>query len=116
MLFSGTKPENEIRNLENSAKIQSKNSNEDEILQNLREFLDENGEVDYKKLENLAQDLPKSLNYRHFLSQFENNDAVIIKTPIKDLEVNPRYMFYHLTKTAIKKAFIKETARKIEFR
>ena len=73
----------------------------------LSEFLDENGAVDYQKLENLAVNLPSSLNYKKFLGQFDNDSKAIIKTPIADLEVNPRYMFYHLTKDGDKKGNFK---------
>ena len=73
----------------------------------LSEFLDENGAVDYQKLENLAVNLPSSRNYKNFLGQFDNDSKAIIKTPIADLEVNPRYMFYHLTKDGDKKGNFK---------
>ena len=73
----------------------------------LSEFLNENGAVDYQKLENLAVNLPSSLNYKKFLGQFDNDSKAIIKTPIADLEVNPRYMFYHLTKDGDKKGNFK---------
>lgn len=74
---------------------------------NLSDFLNDKGEVDYTKLEKLAIDLPSSLNYKKFLAQFDNDSKVIIKTPIKDLEVNPRYMFFHLTKDGDKKGKFK---------
>ena len=73
----------------------------------LSEFLDKHGAVDYQKLENLAVNLPSSLNYKKFLGQFDNDSKAIIKTPIADLEVNPRYMFYHLTKDGDKKGNFK---------
>ena len=73
----------------------------------LSEFLDDKGAVDYKKLEILAMNLPSKLSYKGFLKQFENTNKVIIKTPIKDLEVNPKYMFFHLTKYGDKQSKIK---------
>lgn len=74
---------------------------------NLNEFLNDKGEVDYTRLEKLAVDLPSSLNYKKFLAQFDNSSKAIIKTPIKDLAVNPRYMFFHLTKNGDKKGKFK---------
>lgn len=74
---------------------------------NLNEFLNDKGEVDYAKLEKIAIDLSSKLSYKGFLRQFENSNKVIIKTPIKDLEVNPRYMFFHLTKYGDKQSKIK---------
>ena len=73
----------------------------------LSEFLDENGAVDYQKLENLAVNLPSKLSYKGFLRQFKDTNKVIINTPIKDLEVNPKYMFFHLTKYGDKQSRIK---------
>ena len=64
----------------------------------LKEFLTNSGEVDYAKLENLSIDLPPKLKLNNFLAQFDNTDKAIITTPIGNLQVNPKYMFYHLTK------------------
>ena len=91
-------------NLQNFGKMSQKQQGKS---MDLSEFLNENGAVDYQKLENLAVNLPSSLNYKKFLGQFDNDSKAIIKTPIADLEVNPRYMFYHLTKDGDKKGNFK---------
>ena len=91
-------------NLQNFGKMSQKQQGKS---MDLSEFLDEHGAVDYQKLENLAVNLPSSLNYKKFLGQFDNDSKAIIKTPIADLEVNPRYMFYHLTKDGDKKGNFK---------
>lgn len=95
-----------LKDLKNSDIMPSLNLSKGKKM-NLSEFLNDKGEVDYTKLEKLAVDLPSSLNYKKFLAQFENNDKVIIKTPIKDLQINPRYMFFHLTKDGDKKGKFK---------
>ncbi len=64
----------------------------------LKEFLTDKDEVEYTKLENLATALPPKLRLNSFLRQFNNTDKAIITTPIGNLQVNPKYMFYHLTK------------------
>ena len=91
-------------NLQNFGKMSQKQQGKS---MDLSEFLDEHGEVDYQKLENLAVNLPSKLSYKGFLRQFKDTNKVIINTPIKDLEVNPKYMFFHLTKYGDKQSRIK---------
>ena len=61
-------------------------------------FLDSNGRIDYKALESFAIPLPKQLRYKDFIMQFNNSKKATIQTPIKELEINPKYAFYHLMK------------------
>lgn len=91
-------------NLQNFGKMSQKQQGKS---MDLSEFLDEHGAVDYQKLENLAVNLPSKLSYKGFLRQFKDTNKVIINTPIKDLEVNPKYMFFHLTKYGDKQSRIK---------
>ncbi|PZT47719.1 hypothetical protein B6S12_07610 [Helicobacter valdiviensis] len=61
-------------------------------------FLDESGKIVYEKLEEFAKPLPKELNLKEFVAQFNNDKKAVINTPIKQLEINPKYAFYHLLK------------------
>ena len=61
-------------------------------------FLDSSGKIDYKALESFAIPLPKQLRYKDFIMQFNNSKKATIQTPIKELEINPKYAFYHLMK------------------
>ena len=61
-------------------------------------FLDSNGRIDYKALESFAIPLPKQLRYKDFIMRFNNSKKATIQTPIKELEINPKYAFYHLMK------------------
>lgn len=61
-------------------------------------FLDSNKHIDLSKLTKEATTLSKDINYKDFINQFDNTNKAIIKTPIKDLEINPKYAYYHLLK------------------
>ena len=46
-----------------------------------------------------AEALPKTLNFKGFKDQFKGQKIAIISTPIKDIEINTSYAFYHLLKS-----------------
>lgn len=73
----------------------------------LSDFLTPDGEVDFGKLELASEPMPQRLNCQNFLAQFRNTQKATIKTPIANIEVNPKYMFYHLTKSGDKQNKIK---------
>ena len=82
-------------------------SKQDKGKNMLSDFLTEKGEIDFNKFEALSELMPQRLNYQNFLAQFKNTQKAIIKTPIANIEVNPKYMFYHLTRDGDKQGKIK---------
>ena len=72
----------------------------------LSEFLDENGAVDYQKLENLAVNLPSKLSYKGFLRQFKTQIKLSLTRRLR-IWKSILNMFFHLTKYGDKQSRIK---------
>lgn len=54
--------------------------------------------IEWNALKAQAVKLPKELNLKEFVAQFNDDKKAVINTPIKQLEINPKYAFYHLLK------------------
>lgn len=73
-------------------------------MQDIRtKLLDIEQKINYSYLKNIASKIPSPLTQDEFLAQFPNKNRVHIKTPISEVEIQPKLIWEHLQKQSNKK-------------
>ena len=66
-------------------------------------LLDVEKKINYAYLKNIADEIPQALSESEFLAQFGDKKRVHIKTPIKEVEIQPKLVWEHLQQQSNKK-------------